>query len=102
VTKKITYFNKDQLPLITETPYGFTENVLNVSELNAKVYDEVEVIMDKMVASYRETLRVPVTRRKCAYAKIYKALKVPTCGCELCNFLWDVKYNLPVYGKGLN
>ena len=27
----------------------------------------------------------------CTYAKKYKAEREPTCGCEYCNNLWDLK-----------
>lgn len=32
------------------------------------------------------------TRKCCGYANKYKVIRKPTCGCELCTFLWEVKH----------
>lgn len=30
-------------------------------------------------------------RKVCSYAKKYKAIRKPTCGCDYCNSKWDEK-----------
>ena len=51
------------------------------------IYDDM--LEQEMLAIQQGDVTAEDLRPECKYAKKYKAMQKPTCGCKFCNDAWD-------------